>query len=134
MARQDVETAFVSYASRDFPMVSAFIQGMREMTNADIFIDKERLKSGYQWKEQLKKEISDRDVFYLCWSTNASKSKYVDMEWRYAYQEKGRECIHTVPIEPAFVCKLPPELEDIHCSDQLAVLRVAIQIIENARQ
>ena len=134
VARQDVETAFVSYASRDFPMVSAFIQGMREMTNADIFIDKERLKSGYQWKEQLKKEISDRDVFYLCWSTNASKSKYVDMEWRYAYQEKGRECIHTVPIEPAFVCKLPPELEDIHCSDQLAVLRVAIQIIENARQ
>lgn len=134
VSRQDVETAFVSYASRDFPMVSAFIQGMREMTNADIFIDKERLKSGYQWKEQLKKEISDRDVFYLCWSTNASKSKYVDMEWRYAYQEKGRECIHTVPIEPAFVCKLPPELEDIHCSDQLAVLRVAIQIIENARQ
>ena len=134
VARQDVESAFVSYASSDFPIVSAFIQGLRTMTSADIFIDKERLKSGYQWKEQLKKEITDRDVFYLCWSTNASKSKYVDMEWRYAYQEKGRECIHTVPIEPAFICKLPAELEDIHCSDQLAVLRVAIQIIENTKK
>jgi hypothetical protein len=43
----------------------------------DIFLDVLSLRSGQDWDQQLRLQIPEKDVFFLFWSLNASKSKEV---------------------------------------------------------
>ena len=118
--RSDVKTAFVSYASKDRGKVVTLIQGMRRICpNAQIFFDKDCLKAGDLWEDILFKEIEARDVFYLCWSRNASKSKWVEKEWRYAYDKRGEEIIEPIALEHTKYCPPPEELKHKHFDDRL---------------
>ena len=118
--RADVSSAFVSYASEDRNRVAAIIQGMRKARpDLDIFFDVENLRSGQNWQETLKDEIAERDVLFLCWSNFAKTSKWVEMEWRYALESKGEECIEPIPIESPDVCPPPAELHQKHFNDKM---------------
>ena len=77
------------------------------------------LRSGEDWEHALWKEISSRDVLYLCWSRNARDSKWVEAEWRYALSQKGLSGIEPVPIEPPSLCPPPEELRSKHFNDKL---------------
>ena len=69
-------------------------------------------------RERLAKaEISRRDVFYLFWSTNASKSKEVDKEWRLALELRGPDYIDPVPLESPKLVPPPAELAHKHFND-----------------
>lgn len=108
VTREDVVSAFVSYASQDRSRVAAIIQGMKKARpDMDIFFDIESLRSGQKWEEALKSEISNRDILFLCWSKFARDSKWVDMEWRYALESKGEDCIEPIPIDSPDVCPPP---------------------------
>ena len=85
----------------------------------DIFFDIESLRSGQKWEQTLRTEIGKRDVLFLCWSQNAQKSPWVDMEWRYALQTKGEEGIEPIPIDSPEICPPPKELQDKHFNDKL---------------
>ena len=85
----------------------------------DIFMDVKDLRSGEEWEKVLEYEIADRDIFYLCWSIAASKSKNVEKEWRYALSCKGLDCIEPVPIDPPELCPPPDELKKKHFNDTL---------------
>lgn len=134
VTREDVVSAFVSYASQDRSRVAAIIQGMKKARpDMDIFFDIESLRSGQKWEEALKSEISNRDILFLCWSKFARDSKWVDMEWRYALESKGEDCIEPIPIDSPEVCPPPVELQQKHFNDRMLYIIKATAQIEGGR-
>ena len=120
LTRDDVLSAFVSYASQDRNRVAMIIQGMKKARpDMDIFFDVESLRSGDNWEKALWREIDKRDVLFLCWSKYARVSKWVDAEWRYALKNKGVDSIEPVPIDPPESCPPPDELNCKHFNDKL---------------
>lgn len=120
VTREDVLSAFVSYASQDRNRVAMIIQGMKKVRpDMDIFFDVESLRSGDDWENALWHEIDKRDILFLCWSKSARDSQWVDAEWRYALKHKGSDCIEPVPIDPPGVCPPPKELSKKHFNDKL---------------
>ena len=120
VTREDVASAFVSYASQDRNRVAAIIQGMKKARpDMDIFFDIESLRSGQNWEDALKSEIESRDVLFLCWSRYAKESKWVEMEWKYALENKGEESIEPIPIDSPDVCPPPTELQQKHFNDKM---------------
>lgn len=118
--KENVLSAFVSYASQDRQRVAMIIQGMKKARpDMDIFFDVDSLRSGEAWERALWSEIERRDTLFLCWSHYAQKSKWVDAEWRYAYKHKGVECIEPIPLESPAICPPPEELMDKHFNDKL---------------
>ena len=121
--RDDVLTAFISYASQDRKRVATIVQGMKKVRpEIDLFFDVESLRSGENWEKILYGEIEKRDVLYLCWSHFAKESEWVDKEWRYAYAQKGADGIEPMPIEMPDVCPPPEELKEKHWNDKLLYL------------
>lgn len=112
-------TAFASYAREDIAAVGGRIQGMKKMCpDLDIFWDVTSMRSGELWPERLKKEICRRDTFYLFWSIAASKSAWVEQEWRLAFQQRGIGCIDPVPLVSPREAPPPKELGDhLHFDD-----------------
>jgi hypothetical protein len=132
VSREDVLSAFVSYASQDRNRVAAIIQGMKKARpEMDIFFDVESLRSGDDWEKSLYKEIEHRDILFLCWSHYARDSKWVDAEWRYALERKGAEYIEPIPIEPPDVCPPPTELNHKHFNDKMLYIIGAARETEN---
>lgn len=120
VTREDVLSAFVSYASQDRNRVAMIIQGMKKARpDMDIFFDVDSLRSGDDWEKALWREIDKRDVLFLCWSKYARDSKWVDAEWRYALKNKGPDSIEPVPIDPPGSCPPPDELSRKHFNDKL---------------
>lgn len=120
LARQDLITAFVSYASQDRARVGALVQGMRKARpEMDIFFDVATLRSGEDWEKTLYREILRRDILFLCWSRNALASEWVEREWRYALEKKGIDAIEPIPLEQPDICPPPRELWSKHFNDSL---------------
>lgn len=108
-------TAFASYASEDRDEVLGRIQGMlKVLPELDIFLDVASLRSGEKWLDRLEEEIESRDVFYLFWSLAASRSPWVEKEWRTALTTKGLEHISPVPLETPEEAPPPHELASLH--------------------
>ena len=123
ISREDVLTAFISYASQDRKKVATIVQGMQKARpDMDLFFDVESLRSGENWEKTLFHEIEKRDVLYLCWTHNAKESEWVDREWRYAYSQKGIDGIEPMPIELPEECPPPQELSGKHWNDKLLYL------------
>lgn len=120
ISREDILSAFISYASQDRSKAALIIQGMRKARpDMDIFFDVETLRSGEKWEDAIHQEIRNRDILYLFWSNYAKKSKWVDTEWRYAYSINGEDGIEPMPLEPAWSCPPPDELKNMHFNDNL---------------
>lgn len=121
--REDILTAFISYASQDRKKVATIVQGMQKARpDMDLFFDVESLRCGENWEKTLFHEIERRDILYLCWSHHAKNSEWVDKEWRYAYSQKGIDGIEPMPIELPEDCPPPQELSGKHWNDKLLYL------------
>jgi len=108
-------SAFASYASEDRKVVIERIIGMKKAApNLDVFVDVANLRSGEHWQEKLEREILKREVMYLFWSVAASRSKWVDWEWRTALRERGLDFIDPCPLDPPDKAPPPTELEPLH--------------------
>ncbi len=111
--------AFASYASADRNEVISIIRGMEiQAPSLEVFIDVEKLRPGDDWEHKLMQVIPTYDVFYLFWSYPASKSEWVDKEWRYALKSRGENFIDPVPLD--FPDNVPPpaELDSKHFNDK----------------
>ena len=124
LTREDVLTAFISYASQDRSRVATIIQGMKKARpDMDIFFDVESLRSGEDWESALRREIENRDVLFLCWSHFAKKSQWVETEWRYALTTKGLDSIEPIPLVSPADCPPPDELKSKHFNDKALLYR-----------
>jgi len=126
-------TAFASYASKDRDEVLSVIQGiLKGMPGLDIFLDVKSLRSGDKFKEKLFQTIITRDIFYLFWSKAASKSKWVDWEWRCAFENRGIEFIDPVPLIPPDVVPPPSELSrELHFNDWVLAFKSTRRMVNN---
>ena len=110
--------AFASYSSKDRIAVAARVQGMKKISpHLDIFMDCLSLRSGEDWKSRIDQRIEDSEVLYLFWSRDASKSKFVEYEWRSALKDKGLSSIDPVPLESPAIAVPPMELSSLHFDD-----------------
>lgn len=111
-----IRSAFASYSSKDRPDVLRRVQGM-SVVGVDVFVDVLTLRAGQLWEQTLLKNILERDVFYLFWSANASRSEYVEREWRFALNKRGLGFIHPIPLVDPEIVPPPPELNELHFRD-----------------
>ncbi|MGN0465502.1 MAG: TIR domain-containing protein [Lachnospiraceae bacterium] len=119
IVRNDIFSAFVSYASEDRRRVAIIIQGMKKARpDMDIFFDVDSLRSGDDWERAIHQEIEKRDILFLCWSHFARESKWVNAEWRYVFENKGADYIEPIPIELPDICPPPKELKHKHFNDK----------------
>jgi hypothetical protein len=110
-----IKSAFASYASEDRNEVLARIQGMLKiLPDLDIFLDVASLRSGDDWEDRIMKAIAQRDILYLFWSLAASRSQWVEKEWRTALATRGLEFIDPVPLDAPSEAPPPPELNRLH--------------------
>lgn len=106
-----INRAFASYSSKDRDEVLARVHGMQKvLPKLKVFVDVINLRSNDKWKERLKQEIEEADVFYLFWSNNAQKSEWVEKEWRCAFNIKGIDFIDPLPLETPEKAPPPNEL------------------------
>lgn len=108
--REDrIRTAFASYASADRINVLQWARGAQSV-GVDVFLDVLSLREGQNWEQELWRQVSARDAFFLCWSEAARQSPWVEKEWRCALKERGLDYIHPVPFADPRDVPPPPEL------------------------
>lgn len=113
------QKAFASYSSKDAKEVLSRIQAMEIVAPwLKVFIDFDGIRAGQYWKEELKKSISNMDVFYLFWSENAANSDWVRREWQCALNSRGLDYIQPVPLVNPDKVPPPPELCDKQFKDR----------------
>ena len=128
-AKLDIEyrknrKAFASYASADRDYVLSCIQGMQKIApQLEIFLDVASLRSGQYWKDELWNVIPSNDVFFLFWSVNAAKSRWVKKEWKCALKTRGLDFIDPVPLDDPEVVPPPFELSSKHFGDWILAYR-----------
>jgi hypothetical protein len=111
------QTAFASYASEDRPRVLDRVASMRIHAGLDVFMDCLSLRPGDEWKNVLRTEIEQRDLFLLFWSRHAGESEWVEWEWRTALSLKQLAGIQPHPLEPSTSTRLPEELAALQLAD-----------------
>lgn len=122
--RRDVKRAFASYASADRREVYARVQGI-SAAGVNVFLDAISLRAGEHWEKRLYQEIDECDELFLFWSEAASRSQWVEKEWRYALERRGSDFISPVPLVDPGKTPPPAELQDRHFKDIfLALLSV----------
>jgi hypothetical protein len=125
VAEKRYRRVFASYASEDRDAVLGRIQGVHKVRpDLDVFLDTMSLRSGERWKERCHEEIIRRDAMFLFWSLAASRSSYVDWEWRCALEEHDISFIDPVPLVSPMEVAPPKELASLHFNDwMLAYMR-----------
>lgn len=114
-----IKKAFASYASADRDKVVHAIQGLKKgIPDLDIFLDIDSLRSGEKWEKRLFEVVPNQDVFYLFWSKAASESKWVEKEWRCAFDKRGIDYIDPLPLIPPDEAPPPEELSPLHFNDR----------------
>jgi len=100
-----IKSAFASYASKDRRRVLPRVQGIEKL-GVRVFMDVRDLKAGDPYPVDLLHHIDASDILYLFWSKRASRSEWVEKEWKYGLTEKGLDFIDPVPlVDPR---KVPP--------------------------
>jgi len=111
MYRED--EIFMSYSHRDTDIVLN-CQKAYEALGFTVLIDRDTLRSGQKWNDELLRMIERADIFQLFWSENSSQSEYCRQEWQYALEcNKGVGFIRPVYWQEP-IPEPPPELNDLH--------------------
>jgi len=117
--------AFASYAGQDRVHVVEIIRGMEKARpSLNVFVDVADLRSGEHWQTRLQEEIVKRDVLYLFWSRAASRSKWVEWEWRCALEKRGINFIDPCPLVSPERVPPPAELTSLHFNDRWLAMQL----------
>ncbi|NJL27480.1 MAG: toll/interleukin-1 receptor domain-containing protein [Thermoanaerobaculia bacterium] len=114
-------SAFASYSSIDRLRVAERVASL-DAAGIDVFMDCLDLKPADNWREVLEREILSRDALLLFWSHAASRSPWVEKEWRYSLEHRGAEHIIPNALEEPEKCPPPPELKHLHFGSRLMPL------------
>ena len=107
------DAMFVSYSHEDTEFGLLFRNSV-ELTDYDILIDIDYLRTGQIWNEELMRVIERAEIFQLFWSANSSQSQYCRQEWEHALkQSKPEGYIRPVYWQKPFP-EPPVELSKFH--------------------
>lgn len=111
---------FISYAHQDENKVEQMARAYRAQ-GVEYFFDRHYLKPGDVFPLKIQEFIDTADLFILCWSANAAKSEYVELERQRALKrafpqvkpiENAKLSIYPISIEPR--AELPADMKDIY--------------------
>ena len=130
--------AFISYCSKDRAKVFQTLQGLETAYNRlgiTYFMDVDDLRAGENWREVIKKNLDESDLFILFWSKAAQESKEVLWEVEQAMARKGgREkdlpLFDPIPVELPLPMPLPRGLESIHFNDRKLLMLKGQQALD----
>jgi hypothetical protein len=112
-----IRSVFASYAHKDRADVVQWSRGASAV-GIDVFLDVLSLRAGSNWQESIANAIDSRDMFCLFWSKAASRSKWVQWEWKHALEFRGCEFIQPVPLVDPLIAPPPIELSQcLHFED-----------------
>jgi TIR domain len=80
------------------------------------------LRPGDKWNPEIFAAIDESDLFVVIWSKNASDSKWVKKESRYAlrrYKQHGSPDFVPIPVEGPPIASVPRGLRAYHFNDEL---------------
>ena len=109
---------FISYSHQDESKVKFLHEGLK-LASVPHFFDRENLEIGAVFPQVIKDYINSADLFILCWSVNASKSKYVREERLEALkrafpqvkpEQEAKLRIYPLSIEPR--ADLPDDMKE----------------------
>ena len=98
------DAIFISYSHEDTE-IALLLRNFVQLTDYDILIDIDDLRSGQIWNAELMRRIERAELFQLLWSSNSSQSKYCQQEWEHALQQNKPEGY----IRPVYWQKPLPE-------------------------
>jgi hypothetical protein len=116
------QQAFISYASADRVEVLKRVQ-MLNASKVKFFQDLLTLEPGDLWEKSIYQYIDQSDVFFLFWSTAASKSRWVEKEIAYARERQAGNAAAAPEIVPILIegpppAKPPEQLSFLHFNDK----------------
>jgi len=118
------ETAFASYATEDRPIVTQCLSALqRHDPGLDIFVDCLDLKPNAEWQKELGLVIPSRDVFFLFWSSHASRSRWVQWELQTVKNTRGLSVVCPIPLEDPASAPPPSELAHLNFGDRYLTAR-----------
>jgi hypothetical protein len=91
---------FISYSRSDKSIVDEFINQL-EAAGHPVWVDREGIRGGEQWRQQIVEAIEQNDVFLLILSNNSIESDHVRTEVDLAKESKKR--IIPVDIQPIVI-------------------------------
>jgi hypothetical protein len=104
---QEAMRLFISYARVDQPVVRKIVDLLTKGDHEPWY--DEQLQVGERWKDQILREIQNRDIFLFILTPQSAESKYCLWEYREALH-------HGKPILPVLLArdtKLPPGLDEL---------------------
>ncbi|MFW9872962.1 MAG: tetratricopeptide repeat protein [Candidatus Thorarchaeota archaeon] len=105
---------FASYSKKDRIEVIKRVQGIETRGGVEVFIDCLSMCPGEEWEPKIYEEILQSDLLVLFWSLAAKKSKWVQKEWKFALEKRGKFFIQPFPLEDPDIAPPPEELEGLH--------------------
>jgi TIR domain-containing protein len=105
------QSIFVSYSHQDYRIVDGLERAYQALGN-EYLRDVRSLRSGEKWQPKLLEMIEKADIFQLCWSQAAKRSRNVKQEWRHALEQRRCSFIRPMyweipmPKPPAELAKL----------------------------
>ena len=103
---------FVSYSHEDTFIVQELERAYTAL-GLQYIRDVNILRSGQRWNKELLSKINEADIFQLCWSKAAKKSKFVKREYKHALKLKREAFLRPVYWEVPMPDP-PKALKDIH--------------------
>jgi hypothetical protein len=102
---------FASYSHFDARIVKPAV-ALLGAVRARTFLDSISLQPGDDWAAEISKSIGESEIVFVFWSTHASRSKYVEMEFSEALS-CGKKVIPVLLDDSP----LPQSLRSKHCVD-----------------
>jgi TIR domain len=106
------QAVFVSYSSEDTLIVDQ-LQHAYTVLGMSYVRDIEKLRSGQDWNDIILAAIPSADIFQLCWSHAAKRSRFVEREWRCALALNRQHFIRPVLWEMPMPSP-PDDLAHLH--------------------
>jgi len=120
--------AFMSYSRKDVKKVYLYAEALEDC-GIEPLVDVNSIEPGEEWECKLVDLINAADVFYLMWSKNAAKSKWVDKESRVAIARYDNDSKGVPRIRPVVIEQPSPEppayLRRFHFNSKWLALRAA---------
>jgi hypothetical protein len=97
-----IRRVFASYSRKDEAVVRACKVAYRGL-GIQLFVDKDDILTGQQWRDVIRRRIADHQLFQLYWSKSAADSTEVANEWQMALEIAPQRAVDF--IQPVYWSK-----------------------------